>query len=273
MQTQLVAPTPRNGSVLIKKSNPVYTVYETTNYDLFKVMGDNRDVNSLHVKRLIESFQAQHLVCPIIVNEKHEVIDGQHRLEASKQTGLPVYFLVVPGYGIEQVQVLNTNQKNWTKMDYLKMYVADGRKAYLELQQFMVDFPDFGIQSAERLVTLKSTGKRQGKVMGQRAQMKDFEEGRLNIPNIHKSYQLARRIYEFKPYYTNFHRGTFISALLPLFSNKAYDHKEMIYKVAVCFEKNIRLVDCHDVAAYRMLLEDIYNWKRQKENKVSFRYA
>jgi hypothetical protein len=45
----------------------------------------------------------------------------------------------------------------------------------------------------------------------------------------------------------------------------------MIYKLEVCAKKNIRLVDCQDVAGYKMLLEDIYNWKRHS-GKVSFRY-
>jgi hypothetical protein len=40
-------------------------------------------------------------------------------------------------------------------------------------------------------------------------------------------------------------------------------------KLGVCPKK---LQDCLNVEAYRMLLEDIYNHKRQKDNKVSFRY-
>lgn len=270
MQTSLLAPTPKNGSVL---KDAVLQIFRTTDYGQFKIMHDNRNVNTLHVQRLIESFKQKHLVSPIIVNERKEVIDGQHRLLASQETGLPVYYMILKGYGIEEVQIYNTNQKNWSKVDYLKMYVSEGRKAYIELQKFMEDFPEFGIQAAERLVTLSPYAKRQGRLNGQRAQMKDFEEGRLSVPNITKSYQLARKIYEFKPYYAGFHRGVFISAVLPLFASKVYDHKEMIYKVGVCSEKGIRIPDCPDVEGFRVRLEEIYNWKRQKENKVSFRHV
>jgi hypothetical protein len=268
MQTTL-APTPRNGSALTKKAEAVYTVYRTTNYDLFKVMPDNRNLNLLHVKRLIESFNSRQLVCPLIVNEHYEVIDGQHRLQASKETGLPVYFIVIPGYGIEEVQVLNTNQKNWTKIDFLNMFCSEGKRAYLELKKFMDDFPEFGIQSAERLVRLTSTGRKTGSVGGHKAAMKDFEEGKLQIPNITKSYILARKVMDFKPFYNGFHRGVFVSSVMPLFSSKHYNHKEMIHKLSTC---PIKMTDCGTVDAYKMLLEDIYNYKRQKENKVSFRY-
>jgi hypothetical protein len=121
-------------------------------------------------------------------------------------------------------------------------------------------------------VTLSPYAKRSGKINGHKAQMKDFEEGRLSVPNITKTYQLARKISEFKPYYPGYHRGVFISAILPLFASKIYDHKDMIYKLGVCAAKGIRLHDHPSVEGFRIQLEDIYNWKRQNENKVSFRY-
>ena len=250
-----------NGSV---KSKTISPVLMTTNYGIFKIMADNRNLNLLHVNRLVESYHENHLICPIIVNERYEVIDGQHRLEASKETGLPVYYIIVSGYGIKEVQVFNTNQKNWTKMDFLSMYCANGKKAYLELKQFMTDFPDFQIQSAERIITGKTRG-----TNSTAKRMKDFEDGKLTIPNISKSYSNARKIMDFKPHYKNFNRGTFVSCLLPLLASKVYDHKEMMHKLSNC---PIKLEDCDKVESYRMLLEDIYNYKRQKENKVSFRY-
>jgi hypothetical protein len=98
--------------------------------------------------------------------------------------------------------------------------------------------------------------------------MKDFEEGKLTIPNLSISYTYARMILEFEPYYKEFHRGIFTSCMLPMFKSKVYNHREMIYKLSVA---PIRLMNCATVSAYRLLLEDIYNWKRQKESKVSFR--
>lgn len=271
MQTS-IAPTPKNGSVLktmVITDQPVNMVYITTDYNQFKILTDNREVNQIHVKRLVESFNEMHLVCPIIVNEKMEVIDGQHRLQASIETGLPIYYIQVPGYGIKEVQRLNANQKNWTKLDFLEMYCAQGKKTYQEFKEFMDHFPELSFQACERILTGISNGTRQGKMNGHKVQMMDFQEGKLNIPSLGLSYKNARKVMDFKDYYDGFSRGAFVSAVLPLFKSKNYDHKEMLYKLGVAPKK---LTHCQNVVQYRMLLEDIYNWKRQKENKVSFRY-
>lgn len=271
MQTQLIAPTRTNGNVQAKGADAICMVYRTHNYDLFKIMDDNRDLNLLHVKRLIQSFQDQHLVCPIIVNEKMQVIDGQHRLQASKETGLPVYYIVLPGYTIKQVQILNTNQKNWNRMDFLQMYCEQGKQAYIELRDFMREFPDFGINAAMSLIKLTSSSTHQGQIDGKKVHMKDFEEGKLKIPNITKSYVIARKVLDFKPFYKEYHRPGFVSALIPLFSSRVYNHKEMLHKLKNA-PAELQLRDSKKIVGYRMQLEDIYNYKRQKENKVSFRY-
>lgn len=268
MQTA-IAPT-TNGSVLKSKPSAMkYEVLMTTNYSLFRIMADNRNLNLLHVKRLEESMKVKHLVCPIIVNRNHEIIDGQHRFEACKNLGLPIYYLVVPSYGITEVQILNTNQKNWIKLDYLHSYCAAGRKPYLEFKKFMEDFPELSFQACERILTGLHHGSKFGQVNGIKASMKDFEEGKLSIPDLSKSYSAARRIMDFKKYYDGFHKGIFATVMLALIKSKNYNHKEMMHKLSVC---PIKLQDCLNVESYKMLLEDIYNHKRQKENKVSFRY-
>jgi hypothetical protein len=270
MQTA-TAPTTKNGNVLripMITDQPVYMVYVTNDYDQFKIMDNNRDVNLLHVKRLVESFQQQHLVSPVIVNERFEVIDGQHRLEASRETGVPVYYIMVPGYGIREVQRLNANQKNWTKQDFLDRYCKQGLKPYLEFKEFMAQFPDLSFQACERLLTGFNTGTRHGSIGDhKRVPMHDFQEGKLQIPNLVLSYKNAKKVMDFKDYYDGFSRGAFVSAVLPLFKSKNYEHKEMIYKLGVA---PIKLTHCQNVEQYRMLLQKIYNWKRQNDNKVSF---
>lgn len=272
MQTTLLAPTRTevNGNVQ-KGAEAVCMVYRTHNYDIFKLMTDNRDINLLHVKRLVQSFQEQHLVCPIIVNEKMQVIDGQHRLRASMETGMPVYYIVLPGYTIKQVQILNTNQKNWNRMDFLEMYCEQGKEAYVELKIFMSEFPDFGINAAMCLIRLNGSGRKQGVVDGQKMHMKDFEEGLLQIPNITKSYVIARKVLDFKPFYKEYHRPGFVAAVIPLFSSRVYNHKEMLHKLKNCPD-DLKLRDSKKVLGYRLQLEDIYNHRRAKDNKVSFKY-
>ena len=42
----------------------------------------------------------KYLVSPILVNEKMEVIDGQHRLQAQKELNLPTYYIKNKGYDL-----------------------------------------------------------------------------------------------------------------------------------------------------------------------------
>ncbi|MBA4166537.1 MAG: ParB N-terminal domain-containing protein [Chitinophagaceae bacterium] len=263
MSTQTV-PT-ANGSVQKVKSDNLQ-VLVTTNYGLFTIMPENRNINLLHVKRLVESFKEQHLMSPLIVNEKYQVIDGQHRLMASMETGLPVYYIKVPGYGLGEVQRFNTNQKNWKNIDYLHSFCSEGRKPYLQFKEFMDDFPDFTIMSVERIIALRPSKKQNA----DKTAKNDFREGRLVIENLPRSYTLAKKIMEFKPFLKEFHTPTFVTAIMPLIlKSKVYDHKEMIHKLSAT---KVYLTSQKDVESYRMNLEEVYNFKRQKENKVSFRY-
>ena len=97
-------------------------VLKTTDYNLFSFISGNRKINLAHAKRLERSFKNRHLFSPIIVNEYHQIIDGQHRFTVCSKLKLPIYYIVVNGYGLDEVQILNTNSSNWKKIDYLNAY-------------------------------------------------------------------------------------------------------------------------------------------------------
>ena len=101
-------------------------VKETKNYDMFSSINGNRPKNQLHLKRLKKSMEEELLVSPIIVNEKYEVIDGQHRLQISEELRLSVRYIVCDGYGLDQVHRLNQNSKNWQLIEFIKGYADMG---------------------------------------------------------------------------------------------------------------------------------------------------
>ena len=98
----------------------VNQVNSTNDYSKFKTLQGNRNVNSLHIRRLKESFKEKYLLSPIVVNQNYEIIDGQHRFEAAKELNLPVNFIICNDYSLKEVQLLNTNMKNWKKRGLLK---------------------------------------------------------------------------------------------------------------------------------------------------------
>ena len=99
------------------KAKKINTIYETTDYAMFKALNGNRRLNIHHANRLMKSIEQESLCVPIIINENYEVIDGQHRLYCWEKLGLPAYYVLIPGYRLPQVQRLNNNSKTWKISD------------------------------------------------------------------------------------------------------------------------------------------------------------
>lgn len=112
-------------------------IQATTDYDRFSILTGNREIIQGHVKNIIKSISANNLLeqNPIIVNKDYSVIDGQHRLEAARQMGLPIYYVVADG-DISTVQRLNSNLRPWSISDYVESYVKIGMSDYYELKEF-----------------------------------------------------------------------------------------------------------------------------------------
>lgn len=97
---------------------------KTTDYDCFKRLGGNAPINMAHLNRLTDAIQKNNLLeaRPILINEKMEVIDGQHRLEAAKRLGVPIFYIKIQGSGVDDIAMLNSNQRNWKMEHYLHLY-------------------------------------------------------------------------------------------------------------------------------------------------------
>lgn len=91
-------------------------IQHTLDYDKFRTIAGNREVDQPHVRRLAEEIALNDLTpySPVLVNETWEIIDGQHRFEVCKSLNLPVYYLQVPGLDLTSVQRINTSSKRWS---------------------------------------------------------------------------------------------------------------------------------------------------------------
>ena len=206
-----------------RENNPeidpvVFVVRETYDYDKFKTMPGNRAVIEAHVRRLVRSFEQKYLVRVVIVNENFEKIDGQHGIEAARRTGNPVRYVVVPGYGLEEVQAYNTNVEKWTKQQFLESFADLGVEPYVVMQKFMEDYPIFNIASAEVLLTLQYQGANYYRAEdGKRIRFKAFEAGEMEIADLEKSRKIADHIIEFIPYYKDANRLAFVRTIIRIF--------------------------------------------------------
>ena len=251
-------------------------VNQTSDYSMFKELKGNRHVNKLHVKRLKDSFQKAYLFTPIIVNEGYEIIDGQHRFEAAKQIGLAINFIVVPNYGLKEVQMLNEHMKNWSKGDYLNAYCDLGNPEYLKFKKFMRDYPEFKINACESILTNKTTN---GAARRNSIELKNeenptgsypiryFQEGELVIPDYNHAVTNAEKIMMIKPYYEGFNRNIFVRVMISLFRIEYYNHDQLVERIKA---NPTAMQHCQNVTQYKLLVEDIYNFRSR--DKVSLRF-
>lgn len=123
-----------------------YKIRSTMQYSMFRFIDGNRDAShAAKIKKSIEEVGL--LVCPVLINENWEIIDGQGRFTACKELNLPVYYVMQKGIGIEEVRKMNSVSSNWKTGDYVHSYTegTDTNECYILLENLTKQFPDFGI--------------------------------------------------------------------------------------------------------------------------------
>ena len=236
----------------------VNQVLMTNDYSMFKSMSGNRDVNDLHIKRLKDSMQEKYISVPIIVNEKNQIIDGQHRFQSAKELSKPIYYIKISGLRLQDVHRLNTNTKNWTAYSYLDGYCKLGKEQYLIYRDFKERF-GFGHNETQALLSNKS------RMAGSRSTK--FKDGDFVIEDYNLAIRNAEKIGMCSEYYEGYKRRSFVYAMLDLFDNDDYNHAEFLNKLSF---QSVKLQDCTTIDQYLVLIEEIYNFKRTKATKVRF---
>ena len=111
-------------------------IQATRDYEQFAYLRENRDVSQKAVSRLIKSIETEDLsYCfPILVTsgdksfkDKFVILDGQHRFEALKALGLPIYYIITPkAICAQDIIMANANTKKWTRADIVKSLAKTG---------------------------------------------------------------------------------------------------------------------------------------------------
>lgn len=109
----------------------------TKDLSMFKYTQDNRPIDRAHVSRLVSSIRSRNMLQyrPIIVDKEFNVIDGQHRLEAARILGIPIYYEVQENNKAEDIIYFNLS-KNWSIIDFFNYFVKNKYPEYLKLDAF-----------------------------------------------------------------------------------------------------------------------------------------
>src|SRR5688572_7627006 len=119
-------------------------IYTTKDYSKFKIIVANREINKEHVRKLARSIKKKNLlfVRPLIVNDRMELIDGQHRLAACEQIGETIFYIKAGGLTKDDIAVLNTAQKNWTRLDFINFFAIEGVKEFKDISRLINKYPE-----------------------------------------------------------------------------------------------------------------------------------
>lgn len=120
-------------------------IHKSYDYDKFKFVKYNRNICQKNLAKLIKLNEERgrfHLF-PIVVDKELNIIDGQHRYEASKQLSVPIHYVIdtEDESHWEQITKVNIAGKKHDVNDIFAMLLKDGDPACIELQEIIDDFP------------------------------------------------------------------------------------------------------------------------------------
>jgi hypothetical protein len=239
--------------ITMKKVN---TIYETKEYDNFKLLKENREIKKSHVDYFVRELKESGQQIPLKVNKKNQILEGQHRFTACKILGIPFKFFYEKENVTKKKQLLNliNLQKglDWSLQNHLDTQCTIGNQVYIAFRKLREKHSEFTLSTIVTLVEGKSGGK-------------TFREGKLNANRFMAADFVLSSAKTLKPFYKFYSRATFILALDALSKHHEFD---MDYFLSKCNTYSNMLVGCNGRDAYKDMIIRLYNFK--KKYKVKF---
>src|SRR5699024_4782823 len=132
------------------------------------------------------------------------------------KTNSPVFYIVIKGYKIEEVQILNLNQKNWSSKDFMYGYAKMGVESYIKLKNFYERNKVFNITDCIALCSnipsnnysvAKKFDKRRGSEYNK---SEVFEEGTWKGKDFDLAQDWADKLKMVEMYYPGYNKSTFV---------------------------------------------------------------
>ena len=246
---------------MIQNGKKVNEVYQTKDYSIFKFRNDNRIINKSHVRNIANNMKVRgwEKGSYVVINKKGEIIDGQHRVSAAMETGVSIQYILETTAGFETIRNLNSRQRNWAIHDHIHGFVVEGNPHYVKLNNFMKQYPELKPTEAMMMCTNSLSG----------SDRETFESGRFVTKNMDKAVEWAMNIMELKPYFEGYNRSTFVRALIKIMTRcKDFSFEDFVRKVKLR-PSNIHF--CGSVDEYIRMIEEIYNFSRNKSGRINLR--
>ena len=233
----------------------IANVMRTNDYTKFRHLNGNRDVGIRAEKIKKKIKEVGYILCPIVVNEKMEVIDGQGRLKALSDLGLPVDYVIAKGTGLQECIAMNLGQTNWTVTDFINSYAEQGNANYINLKKVI---------GSTKLKTSVVIGiARQVFVTGGET-LKPVMQGSLKFDDVTETIKIIQKVEKFNDILKG--KGGNINhsflALAFLFRNHIADDVKLYNK---CLKYEGTLRGTLSTIDALQLFEDIYNFRSREK--------
>lgn len=233
-------------------------VFETVDYNAFKIIEGNRNINMLHVDKLKKSMKKKYIPVPIVINQDYQIIDGQHRFTACQELGYPVSYIIIDDLKLKDVQTLNTNSMNWTPQQYMESYCELGYEEYIKYREF---------KNTYKLCHSDTRSLLTGKNVGGGAGSEDFNNGFLKVTHLKEATEVGEKLLQVGVHYGNYAKQAFVKALQICLNNPEYNHASFVTRVSNK-KKHSELDSATDYKDMLRKIESIYNYKRQQSEKT-----
>jgi hypothetical protein len=227
----------------------------TTEYKQFSFLMDNRQTARAHVNKLKLAIKEKPEILevqPILVNEKMEIIDGQHRFVAASELGVPVHFTIVDGLDIDTARDMNVLQRKWNVDDYAYSYAKAGNLNYRAFNEYRQEYP--GLPATVLMIVMS------GADGGSHGMM--FRTGRFVMKRAKTEIDwILEKLIEIRTTVSGAIpiNKAFVTALMQSVDKTEFDIEEFIRQLQTKPEMYHRTSTVRD--ALRMI-EDIYNYRK-----------
>lgn len=237
-------------------------ICSTSDYRMFRLDRHNRPIVPEHVDNLVESIKRKNLLhlFPIIVDMNFTIIDGQHRAEAARALGVPVYYVVSRQITIADVPSTTSVNKKWEAKEYLHFFCVQGKSNYLAVRELWAKYSFLHLNQIMQLC-----------YSGDVKQIyPSWRDGTYKANAIPFCIKVAEAAASFKRWeHIDFYaHKSFVGALANLVANKNYSHERLMQKMEYLSR---RLVKCADTQSYIACINDIYNYKVLSDNRVELK--
>jgi hypothetical protein len=246
---------------MLNKNNDevVNQIYRTNEYKKFQRISGNRTVNKKKVKDLIKSMEKGGWLSTMVitVNELMQIIDGQHRYLAARETGTPILYQIVAGTGLKEVIRTNSGSSNWTIKDHIPSQIALGNKSFILLDKLMKGFPELSHSICQMMLTQSTKN----------PSREDVENGTWEIGDFNLAVLWSQNLMSLKPYFEGFKMTYFVRAMIDVLHKSNFNFQEFHHKVVL---RPTMLQRCGTKKQYIQMIEEAYNYKRT--DKINLRF-